>query len=175
MVSLTREATETCASADLTFASLESHRCRGLVEVGLSGRARVDAVLAAGVVLTLRQGGAAPASIALGPGTGSPGRARGRLEIDGGCRLLRQRGIEIGLGLVAGDDVVARIDLQQQIARVDEYVVVDAVFDDVSGDLGSDRYGISFGIGVIGTYLIPRHQPVDEAADDGDARRRQSG
>src|ERR1700722_10131821 len=125
-------------------------------------------MLSLGVILTLRQIGARlhQLRLGLGPVCRSTHARRRQIHLGGG--LLGQRRIEIGLGLVAGDDVIARIDLQQHVARVDEDIVVDTVLDDITGDLRSDRDGISFGVGVVGTLLVPRHQPIDEATDEDD-------
>ena len=92
------------------------------------------------------------------------------MQVHFGACLLGQRGVEIGLGLVARDEVFTRIDLQQQITCMDKHVVVDAVIHDVAGHLGSDRYRVSIRIGIVRALLITCHQPEDEPANDGDDR-----
>ena len=123
-------------------------------------------MLALRVVLTLRQIGAGLRQLSL-----RLGKVRRRPDLRGvqvhfGARLLCDSGVETGLSLIARDDVVARIDLEQQITGMDEHVVVDAIFHHVAGHLRGDRYGISLRIGIVRAFLIACHQPKDQACID---------
>ena len=90
----------------------------------------------------------------------------GDFEIDLGAGKLRLGEGQSGLGLIAGGDVVARVDLQQQITVVNDGVVVDVKLSDVAGDFWGEGNGVTLGVGIIGALEIPRHQPVGDTSDD---------
>ena len=90
----------------------------------------------------------------------------GDIEIDLRAGQLRPGQRQAGARLIARGDVVARIDLQQQIAGMDERVVIDIEFGDVAGHFRGEGDGVAVGIGVVGAFQAAGQQPVDDAADD---------
>ena len=110
----------------------------GLVDVGLGGGAGIDGALT--VVVTL------------GLGLIGLGLCQLGLRLFGAWPALWMRVISrstwalessawaresAALGLVAGGDVVAGVDFQQQLALMDDRIVVDVELGDVAGNFGA--------------------------------------
>ena len=73
-----------------------------------------------------------------------------RLDLPTDARDRRVLGRDLGLGGLDRIAIVAVVELDQQVARVDEGVVDDRDLGDVAGDLGRDDRGVGADIGVVG-------------------------
>jgi hypothetical protein len=73
----------------------------------------------------------------------------GDLEVDLGAGEFGLGQGERGFGLVAGGDAVAGVDLQQQVAFMDDCIVIDVELRDVAGDFRGEGNGVALGVGVL--------------------------
>ena len=119
---------------------MQLRRC--LVDIGLRGRAGIDGALTVIIALGL---------ILIGVGLRQlrlrlqqvGGRSAGDFEIDLGAGKLGCARDRAAWAWSRAAMVVARVDLQQQFAGVDEGVVVDVKFSDVAGDLWGENNGVT--------------------------------
>ncbi len=100
----------------------------------------------------------------LGPGGGNllPLHADlGKALADGRLRLLRARDLALVTRLVGGG-----VEDRQHLARTDDLVVLDQHLPDQPRHLRRDADDMAVDIGVVGRLILPRVQPVEDAADD---------
>ena len=90
---------------------------------------------------------------------------------DGNIGLLRGHlaaGLrELGASLIDGDLEIARIEIHQRIARFHDLVVVDIHVGDGAVDARADGVQVSFHLGVVGGFELPRLEPKVEAHSGG--------
>ncbi len=79
----------------------------------------------------------------------------------GGAALLRARQLPLIARPVRGG-----VEDRQHLSRPDDLVIVDQHLPDQPRDLRRDADDVAVDIGIVGRFVLPRVEPVEQAADD---------
>ncbi len=91
---------------------------------------------------------------------------------DGNVRLLgddHAAGLrELREGLIEGDLIIARIEIDQRVTGFDHLVVVDIDVSDSAVDASADGVEMRIHLGIVGGFEIAGVQPIEQSADPDD-------